>query len=186
VAETWDRLPNERQKAYRAFVMYRDMLADRSLDKVRQKLGRSPSYKRVLEEWSAKHRWQERVKAYDEHLAEKRREAQERAIVEMAERQAREGMTLQAVGMAWVDSLRGPDGKPDKNKIAALTANEAARLVDLGHKIERVARGEPETISETKSKNVDLSDELAERLLKAMEMDVPPDLDAGSGGVRVG
>ena len=64
----WEKRKSESTRAYRAFCVYRDMGADRSLSKVREKLGRKSGYERQLQEWSSNHEWVNRVAAYDEHL----------------------------------------------------------------------------------------------------------------------
>jgi len=47
------------------------MGADRSLSKVRIKLGKKTGYDRQLEEWSSQWSWVDRAAAYDAHLEEK-------------------------------------------------------------------------------------------------------------------
>ena len=55
----------ESARAYAAFVAYCGMGADRSLDKLRQQIGKKAAYTRQLEEWSGLHDWQARVRLYD-------------------------------------------------------------------------------------------------------------------------
>lgn len=65
------RLPDETAKAYSARVEYLTMGAGRSLDKLRQKYGKTTSsYTRQLEDWSAKYGWQKSVSDYDRMLAD--------------------------------------------------------------------------------------------------------------------
>lgn len=78
---TWDRLEKETARAYRAFCVYRDMGAERSLSKVRDKLGKKSGYDRQLQEWSSQHRWVDRARAYDDHMEVLLRAEQERRIV---------------------------------------------------------------------------------------------------------
>jgi hypothetical protein len=66
----WERQPNETLRAFGAFCIYRDLGADRSLSKVREKLGRRSGYDRQLQEWSSQYNWVYRVGKYDEHLDE--------------------------------------------------------------------------------------------------------------------
>lgn len=81
--EEWNRLPLESAKAFAAFSVYRDMGAERSIDKAyaaymtrepQQQLdNKSTSAKRASRywgEWSIKFRWVERARAYDDHLAQ--------------------------------------------------------------------------------------------------------------------
>lgn len=64
----WERQPTETHLAYNAFALYREMGALRSLEKVRQKLGKdSEGYLRQLEKWSALYAWVARAQAWDAH-----------------------------------------------------------------------------------------------------------------------
>jgi hypothetical protein len=73
MTEPWDRLPDETELAFRAFIVYRDMGMGRSIEKLRDLIldpsGR-PRYKttRYMQEWSRLNRWVERARAYDDHL----------------------------------------------------------------------------------------------------------------------
>lgn len=58
----YNRLPTETAKAYAAFSVYRDMGDSRSLEKTGQKLGKC---KAVMETWSRKHDWVNRVAEWD-------------------------------------------------------------------------------------------------------------------------
>lgn len=71
MSEVWQRQPNETAIAYKAFGVYRDMGAERSLSKVREKLGRKSGYERQLQEWSSQHSWVDRAAAYDRQLEER-------------------------------------------------------------------------------------------------------------------
>lgn len=81
MAETpiYKRLPSDTDKSFEAFCIYRDMGANRSLEKVSQALSKSIP---LLKGWSTTHNWQERVAAYDASLDEKN-------LDENAERQKR-------------------------------------------------------------------------------------------------
>jgi hypothetical protein len=60
------RLPGERAERHEARVLYLTMGADRSLDAVRQKLGKS---KELIERWSSADGWGEQARNYDSTLA---------------------------------------------------------------------------------------------------------------------
>ncbi|TBR59390.1 hypothetical protein B4U84_00090 [Westiellopsis prolifica IICB1] len=64
----WERQENETPKRWKAFQVYRDMGADRSLAKVAIALGKPPGYKRPLEYWATQHNWVERCREYDLYL----------------------------------------------------------------------------------------------------------------------
>lgn len=60
--QPWERLPDESTKAFEAFVIYRDLGAERSLAKVAQEVGKS---KTLIERWSARDAWVKRVELWD-------------------------------------------------------------------------------------------------------------------------
>jgi len=66
----FEQRPKESAKAFAAFRLYLEMGAQRSLAAVAGKLGKS---KVLMERWSRRHRWCERVDAYAQHLAEAER-----------------------------------------------------------------------------------------------------------------
>ncbi len=68
-SKPYDRLPNETSKAWAAFCIYRDMGGDRSHEKLRQKYGKTTA--RYFHIWSAKYKWVERCKAFDNEELEK-------------------------------------------------------------------------------------------------------------------
>ena len=74
MAAIFEQQEKESAKAFEAFSVYLNMGAERSLAAVGRKLGKSRA---LLERWSAKFDWAERVLAYDLHLATVEREATE-------------------------------------------------------------------------------------------------------------
>jgi hypothetical protein len=92
--ELWDRLQNEPERAYRAFESFLSLpTSERTLlGAYRQHVG-NPDAVKPSDTWSGwcnDFAWRERAVAYDDHLANLRRDAYERAIEEEAARQARE------------------------------------------------------------------------------------------------
>src|SRR4051794_38595149 len=63
--DPWDRQLGEPDKAWEAFVFYRDMGGTRSYEKVRQALGKGSGYVRQIEVWGTKWSWVERCYAFD-------------------------------------------------------------------------------------------------------------------------
>ena len=68
MSKIYDRQPTDTDKSWLAFCKYRDMGGDRSLEKLLQKYPKSTpsSYLRILKLWSAKHKWVERCRAFDD------------------------------------------------------------------------------------------------------------------------
>jgi len=61
-ARPWDRLPGETVHAYRAFACYRDLGDSRTVAGAARALTRHRS---LLDRWAVRHRWKERVWAWD-------------------------------------------------------------------------------------------------------------------------
>ncbi len=138
MTEIWEeRLPAESAKAFQAFVLYRGMLPNiRSHESLRQQMGRTRGYLPQIEHWSSLHKWVKRANAYDDYMAKVKVEAQKAAIIEMAERQAKEGFYLQSRGIERLKLLA----------LNEMAARDAIHAVTEGAKLERTARGEPTEI----------------------------------------
>jgi hypothetical protein len=68
-SKPYDRQPNETDKSWAAFCIYRDMGRDRTAEKVRLKLGHGSRI--IVERWSSKHSWVKRCSAFDDDELEK-------------------------------------------------------------------------------------------------------------------
>ena len=66
----WERQKGESEKAYEAFVAYRDMGEKRTLIAVAEKLGKSDT---LIRRWKDRWEWKERVRAYDNGLEKEAR-----------------------------------------------------------------------------------------------------------------
>jgi hypothetical protein len=101
------RLPGERAERHEARVLYLTMGADRSLDAVRQKLGKS---KELIERWSAADGWVEQARNYDSTLANlaTRRAADSylHDLEEHRERAGKAGKALYGVAVEMLGKLR--------------------------------------------------------------------------------
>src|SRR5947207_3744819 len=75
----FEQQPKESEKAFAAFSLYLSMGVKRSLAKTAEKLGRS---KVMMEKWSRRWAWSERVAAYNAHMAVLGREAAEALVRE--------------------------------------------------------------------------------------------------------
>jgi len=134
----WHRQELETARAFHAFMLYRDLLPKgRSLEKVSKKLSDNAHYLTHLKRWSSRYDWVNRATLHDEHIAEVRSEAQEQAIIDMAERQAKEGMALQQKGVERLADMA----------IREMRLRDAIKAIEVGAKLERIARGEPGEIT---------------------------------------
>jgi len=142
----WERQPGETVRAYAAFCVYRDLFPqERSLRRAAEELAktdpksrRAEAILRVLKAWSAKYRWVERVKAWDDEQDRLNRARQLREIQEMRERHANIAKHLQAKAYERLKRL-----DPDE-----LEAPDVLRYFVEAARLERLARGEPDIIAE--------------------------------------
>jgi hypothetical protein len=129
---------------------------DRSIRAVAQKLGKSSA---LIGRWSSpkEWKWQERLEALARYQDEQERKAHNEAIKRMKERQARLGEGMQTIGarkLARMLETTDPTkvGVTEANAaLDALGLTETMRMLQEGTKLERVARGEPETITENRN-----------------------------------
>jgi len=145
---SWQRQPGESAQAYAGFVCYRDLApGTRSLARVGQECGKSKS---LLERWSVRWRWVERVRAYDAHLAAVEQAAREQALAaeaaRWAERRRQEREEEWAVAQQLIKMLAHPltketvgeDGRTVVEP-ARWTVKDAATYASAGAKLARLA-----------------------------------------------
>jgi len=150
----WERQHKETSKAYKAFCEYRDLGLDRSLSKLTQELDVSKTH---LGNWSSKYNWVERVEAFDDYIEARVRDSNEKAIVEMRSRHARQSHELQeALALPLQVLNRRLENNSDLSELEKLKIDELIRLVAQSAKslkqlteIEREARGVPSSINRT-------------------------------------
>jgi hypothetical protein len=136
----WDQRPGETARAFGAWVKYRDLGPRRTLREAAEAFyGRtSAALERQLDKWSSAFGWVARARAWDEHLDAEARRSQEDARRKMAERHAAEAVALQEMALRRLKAM-----KPDE-----LAPAEVLRFLIEAAKLERLARGEPETVHE--------------------------------------
>lgn len=129
----WERLDKETPKQYEAFCVYRDLGTDRSLRAVSEKLSKS---EQLIKRWSAKNNWVYRSAEWDDEKERTEREIarkeMEKEIRLMRKRQAETGKYMQVKAMRALSKL------PDEE----MKAGEISKLIDVGAKLERTARGD--------------------------------------------
>lgn len=138
----WERLDKETSKQYEAFCIYRDMGTDRSLRAVSEKLQKSDT---LIGRWSRQNGWVHRAAEYDDDKERTEREIarkeMEKEIRLMRKRQAETGKYMQVKGMRALSKI------PDEE----LKASDISKLIDVGSKMERTARGDVGEVIEERS-----------------------------------
>ena len=82
--EIWERQDYDTDLSFRAFCIYRDMGADRSLSKVASQLGKTS---KGFGLWPGKMKWAERAAAYDNYLDHHKRELMLKNIEDINKKQ---------------------------------------------------------------------------------------------------
>lgn len=125
----WERLPKETTEAFEAFKEYRDMGAERSLAKVGEKLGKSTP---LMERWSARHDWGNRVKAWDDEIEHEASKNLLNEIAKMRARQRKQALKMQLKGLELMKDIKPGDAK----------LSEIVSLMKLGMEQERICMGD--------------------------------------------
>ena len=148
---SWERLVGESGKLYHAFCHYRDLLAERTIDKAyhlhMEQCHHQPGVTRRSNRWlrwSADWGWVNRVEAYDQHLERAKRERYKTAQLAAVERHSR-------LAQAILTSLSAPvraflDGIKDPAVLAQLTAkmpNDPGAVLQMLAVIVRAAQVAP-------------------------------------------
>ena len=144
----WDRLPGESSAAYRAFSMYRDMGAKRSLTFVSRNLnpGRPISVSAVSQ-WSTKYRWKQRCWEFDYHEQQEVERQLSRERKAVRERQIRLAMSLQALGAQGLIELQK---KIERGESLNMSVADILTMAKAGTRLVRSSLGEERDPAMTK------------------------------------
>ncbi len=126
--DAWSRQPDESDPAWGAFVVYRDMGAERSLAKAARSLGKSAT---LVEGWSSRHSWLARVAEFDRYVDGQAVDEHVERIREMNRRQASVARLALSKAVDWLHKLN-----PEQ-----LRDDVGVRLLDVASKLERLAEG---------------------------------------------
>jgi hypothetical protein len=142
--EQWERQTGEPNIWFARFESYRLAGPSRSIHGVlRSEKGAKGNKRRqsIPGAWSraaTRWRWRERAEAWDELERHKAREAHAQGIAEMNQRHVQESQALQSKAVQRLKTLELDD----------LSATDVVRFLVEASKLERTARGEPESIQE--------------------------------------
>lgn len=126
----WEKQEKETIKAFGYFAYYRDLGSERTKARVARDMKLSPSR---VNELATKHKWDDRVEQYDLDRDRRYLAQRETAVDAMNRRQGQLGQAAQRLAGQRLTSLQ-----PE-----TLDAGDAARLLEVGVRIERLAAGLP-------------------------------------------
>ena len=135
----WERCKGESRQAYGAFHNYMMLGEKRSIPALSQYFANTTGRKKsesLLYRWSSRWLWQERCAAYDDHIRREAELSQIEKIKEMSARHIEKAMAAQSKAIRALNDLDPADLKPA----------EIIKWLVEGQRLERLARGEPETV----------------------------------------
>ena len=136
--DPWERQDGETDRAFAAFIAYRDLGPARRQSTVAEQTGESIAQ---VYRWSSDHRWAERASDWDDHRDEVRRRAELDEVATMARRHVQLGQEMTEAVLEALKSRR-------ENK-RILPASTLAQIAKHGVEIERLARGLPSDVTRT-------------------------------------
>lgn len=143
MVKSWEQQSKESSRAFAAFVCYRDLGLQRSCAKVAELLKlAAPS---VLE-LSKRHNWQNRVRAWDAHVDSQIQKDQIGAVRVMKRRQIALALRAQKAADKGLKKFIAQFNESDGSRVSpyALKPDGLSKLLDVGCRLERLNRDEPE------------------------------------------
>lgn len=133
----WERLPGESDKAFAAFIAYRDTPAhERSIEKCAKKVGKSGA--KVWQKWSVRWRWVARCVAWQDEQDRAARAARLAEIEEMNRRHVALARSMQEKAAKRLEFLDA----------GSLTPDELRQFIAVATRLERTVLGQPDQIIE--------------------------------------
>ena len=121
----WERQNGESEKAFEAFVIYRDMGQERTISAVVKQLEKSRS---LIDRWKERWEWAERVRAYDNELEKEARAKAIKDRVKMTDRHINIAIQLQEKALEALTNLKVTDMSPKDIKEFLKMATDLERL----------------------------------------------------------
>lgn len=152
----WERQKKESPQAFEAFSSYRDLGAERSIQKVANRLSKSLA---LIKRWSSEWDWVERARLYDNSLEQEARKATVKGIKDMTDRHIRLSMQLQAKAVAALGEL-----EPE-----AMSPKDIKEFIKMATELERLNRITEEKLQSSSDKDAPGSGSLADTIIAAYE-----------------
>lgn len=172
--DLWEQLPKESSRAFAVFINYRDMGMQRSCPKVAK--GLSMNISSVLE-LAKRHNWRERVRAWDAHVDKETQKEQIDAVKTMKRRQIALALKAQKAAEKGLKSFIAQFNHGNRVSPYATKPDALSKLLDIGCRLERLNRDEPE-------QNLELSQSSKFDNLSLEECEHLRDLIAKAEGVK--
>jgi hypothetical protein len=154
--KVYERQPGEPDKAWKAFTIYRNLGFDRSLSKtakeyqqITESKAQIESVEYTVQKMSAQYHWVSRSAEWDNYLDKVQRRTKVLEIEEMKQRHLKLALSMQGLGSIelkkWLEKVRASENQ----KTVELSTSDIRALVELGIRLERLNRDEPESVTKT-------------------------------------
>ena len=162
---SYERQPEETDRAWQAYVIFKELGSDRSRAEVARRLGKA---NRIIEEWGRKWDWPKRIADYDRDMDRHARRAEIDAIKKMKARQAKLALKAQTLIAHTLERrLELIEGDEDRRLFGYLDEKTVASLLKVSTDLERLNRDQPTDIIEKREKELDYS-KLSPKELEAL------------------
>ena len=128
----WERQPGETEKAYEAFLIYKNLGPGRTFKSVADKLQKSYT---LIRRWKEQGEWESRAADYDRENERKEQIATQQARKKMIERHIKIGTSLQGKALQALETIAPEEMKPQ----------DIERFLQFGTKLESENREKQET-----------------------------------------
>lgn len=123
----WERRPDESEKAFEAFSLYRDMGSKRTIAAVAEKLQKS---RQLIQRWQKRYEWAARINAYDNDIEKKAHEALKKEAVEIRKTHLQIAAQLELKALKALNLLQPEEmGPKDIKEMLKLALEVEQRLV---------------------------------------------------------
>jgi membrane-bound lytic murein transglycosylase len=130
---SWERQLGESDKAYKAFILYRDAGLDRTLKDVAAMLNKSVQN---ISRWSIRWEWRDRVEAWDSHVEEIEQRETFKERVEYRKLSLQIAKDLATKAALGVQALKTVRADADGRECLAVKPTDLIRMLELSYKIQ--------------------------------------------------
>lgn len=128
----WERQPGETEKAYEAFLIFKNLGPGRTFKAVSDRLQKSYT---LIRRWKERGNWESRAAEYDRENERKEQIATQKARKKMIERHIKIGTSLQGKALQALEAISPEEMKPQ----------DIERFLQFGTKLESESRAKQAT-----------------------------------------
>lgn len=132
----WEQLPNEGDKPFEAFKLYRELGTNRSYREVAERLQKSET---IIGRWGRNYHWGDRIRAWENEVERQASQKLIKDIANMRARQAKQALTMQLKGMQFIKNLNFDE---KQGEVSDVKLSEIVQLMRYASETERICMGD--------------------------------------------